>query len=139
MEDIAPSLKLLLNVKRAVARGQSIRTGIENFLMQEPSSKFEWQFREVYNRFQQNKIINHDKKMSHLQAALTETLLLGLIGESISTHLDLLEVELVYSCENEINEALALLPLKSLLPLLGLIFPSMLMLLIEPLIKMLQF
>ena len=139
MEDIAPSLRLLMEVRRAIASGRSVRAGIENFLKIDRNSYFATVFSKSYRQFEETRNVELCENMTYLQSALTETLFLGLKGESISTHLDLLEAELVFSCENEINEALALLPLKALLPLLGLIFPSMMMLLIEPIIKLLQF
>jgi hypothetical protein len=139
MEDIAPSLKLLLEVKRAIASGRAVRSGIESFLQFDQYSCFAIEFEKSLRQFETTQDIEICKNMTILQSALTETLFLGLKGESISSHLDLLEAELVISCECEINEALAVLPLKALLPLLGLIFPSMMMLLIEPILMLLKF
>ncbi len=77
--------------------------------------------------------------MSVIRRQLLVTVELGLQGESILAQLRALESELLLSCEDEIQTHAALLPLKMMLPLFGLIFPSFFILLIVPLLRMLQF
>jgi hypothetical protein len=78
-------------------------------------------------------------KLSAIRRQLLEALELGLQGESVLAQLRLLEAELLISCEEEIQRFTALLPVKMMFPLFVLIFPSLMILLIFPLLRMLQF
>lgn len=139
MENLAPPLILLWDVKRALEKGQSVSTGIKNYLKR-PKDDFFYEQIEMWWLSQQNSRIFFDKKqMSYHRRHLLEILELGLKGQGILNSLYLLETEIIISCDNEIHLYVARLPLVSLIPLTFLIFPSMLLLLIAPLLKLLQF
>jgi hypothetical protein len=139
MEDIAPPLVLLWDIKRALEKGQSVSYGIRNYLKCKKSDPFQQQI-EIWWLSQHNQQIVFTKaQLSYHRRYLLEVLEQGLKGQSILQILYSIEIELITSCENEINAKIASLPLLCLMPLMLLIFPSLLMLLVAPLLKLLQF
>ena len=69
---------------------------------------------------------------------MLELLQHGLSGQAILESLKAYEAELIMGCEDEIQNHIAKLPLILMIPLMGLIFPSLMILLIIPAVKMLQ-
>jgi hypothetical protein len=139
MEDIAPPLVLLWDIKRALEKGQSVSFGVRNYLKCKNSHPFQRQI-EIWWLSQHNhQIVFTKTQLSYHRRFLLEVLEQGLKGQSILQMLYSVEAEIIISCENEINARVARLPLLSLLPLTLLIFPSLLMLLVAPLLKLLQF
>lgn len=139
MENLAPPLILLWDVKRALEKGQSVSVGVQNYLNRKNGQVFRRQI-QIWWLSQQNSHVVFDKKqMSYHRRYLLEILEQGLKGQSILPTLYLIESEMILSCENEIHLYVARLPLLSLIPLTFLIFPSMLLLLVAPLLKLLQF
>lgn len=138
-ENIAPSLMLLWEVKRALEKGQSVSLGIKNYIRREKPEAFRHQV-EIWWAAQSNLQIFYDKSLlSYKRRYLLEILEAGLKGHGILQALYGLENELILSCEDEILNHVAKLPLLALFPLMFLIFPSMLLLLVVPLLKLLQF
>ncbi|MBY0553367.1 hypothetical protein K2P97_02480 [bacterium] len=139
MENLAPPLILLWDVKRALEKGQSVSTGIKNYLKRPKDDLFNEQI-EIWWFSQQNSRIFFDKKqISYHRRYLLEILEQGLKGQGILNSLYLLETEIIISCDSEIHLYVTRLPLISLIPLTFLIFPSMILLLVAPLLKLLQF
>ena len=139
MENLAPSLILLWDVKRAVESGQSVNQGVKTFLNRHKVDVFQYQI-DTWWHSQRNPNIVFDKKQLRAhRRMLLELLEAGLRGQSIAAGLKNIEAELIMSCEEEISRHVANLPLLLLFPLLGLVFPAMLMLLILPILKMLHF
>lgn len=139
MENLAPPLILLWDVKRALEKKQAISVGVKNYLKRKKDHTFHRQIG-IWWLSQQNSRIFFDKKqMTYHRRHFLEILEQGLKGQSILPALYSLETELIVSCENEIQVYVARLPLISLIPLTFLIFPSMLLLLVAPLLKLLQF
>lgn len=139
MENIAPSLLLLWEVRRALESGRAVSLGVKNYLKRSPSSIFKKEV-EIWWLALGNDQITYDK--SHLSLKrqhLLEILELGLKGHSIVNSLETLEDELILSCEDEIQQHVSRLPLLALFPLMLMIFPSMMILVLMPLLRMLQF
>ncbi|MBC7743083.1 MAG: hypothetical protein H7061_12855 [Bdellovibrionaceae bacterium] len=139
MENLAPSLILLWDIKRSLERGQSISVGMKSFL----SRKKENVFMDQVERWWHSQM-NADSQFDKRQLSLTRKYLLeileqGLKGQAILENLKSYESELILSCEEEIQTHIAKLPLILLIPLMGMIFPALMLLLIGPLMKALQF
>ena len=139
---MSPTLLLLWEVCRALEGGFSVTTGVQNFFKRAPQDAFYYQFKTwwLMQQTEEQKIIvagklNFNVGQRHLLNLIQE----GLKGESIYDNLKWLEKELISSCENEIHQHLSLLPIKIIFPLLCLIMPSILILLIFPLLQMLHF
>jgi hypothetical protein len=139
MENIAPPLVLLWEIKRALEKGQSVSLGLRNYLKCKNSDPFQRQVEMWWNSQHNQQIVFAKNQLSYHRRYLLEVLEQGLKGQSILQMLYSVETELIMICESEINAKVAGLPLLSLIPLTLLIFPSLLMLLVAPLLKLLQF
>lgn len=137
MENIAPPLVLLWEVRRSLEKGQSVGSGIKNYLTREKTNEFQFQIENWWAAQSNSQIFCVKSKMSHKRQFLIEILEAGLKGHGILQTLQSLEDELILSCEDEIQSHIALLPLLSLVPLMLLVFPAMMVVLIVPLMKML--
>lgn len=155
MEELNPALILVWEVRRSLEKGQSVREGVRGFLgragggrPRKPRSRmfprpasglFAEQVR-IWWHAQNSGAPGFDKSgLSPHRRHLLELLESGLRGHTISGPLLSLENELISACEREIQNHTAWLPLISLVPLLLLIFPALMILLLAPLAKMLQF
>jgi hypothetical protein len=136
MEGLAPPLELLIVVKSALECGESVRTGIKKFLTSNQSEFAQivsrWLFAMDQNAKPQD--IVKSLSSSHRQALL-RVLEQGLRGQTIMGLLVELEKEINDACAREIEQFIALLPIKLLVPLLLFQFPAYLILLLGPLIK----
>ncbi len=138
MENITPTLVLLWDVKRSLEKGHSVSNGIKAFLtrgLQNDLSHF------VNRWFQQLQSHNEQLSTRDLRASrrhLLALLEMGLKGQSILEALKAYEQEIILSCDDEIQSHIAKLPLLLMIPLMGLIFPALMMLIIVPALKMLQ-
>ena len=137
MENITPTLVLLWDVKRSLEKGYSVSSGIKFFITRDLQHEFSFF---VKKWFQQQQSQNEPLNTQHLTASRRHMLTLldmGLNGQSILESLKSYESEVIISCEDEVQNHLAKLPLLLMIPLMGLIFPSLMMLLIGPALKML--
>lgn len=151
MEDIAPNLIFLWDVLWSLERGLPVSNGIQTYLrrcvLKSERNTFQDQIEMWWSeRLRTAEVdrvrpdVKYDKsKLSATSRQLLMTIELGLQGESILTQLKALESEMLLECEEQIQSFAALLPLKMMLPLFGLIFPSFFILLVIPLLRMLQF
>lgn len=139
MENISPSLLLLWDVKRSLAKGHSVAEGVRQFLSRQDigqnDSAFFVQVEQWWVSQNNPSVLFNKTSLGLHRQYLLELLEVGLRGQSISIALSNLETELILSCENEVQERLTRLPLLSLLPLLFLIFPALMILLIFPLLE----
>lgn len=139
MEDISPTLILLWDIKRSLEKGHSISVGMKTFLNRKLKDKFFNQVDEWWLS-QNNALFNFDRNnLPTTRKYLLEILEVGLQGQSILETLKAYEIEIIQSCEDEIQNHLSKLPLLLMFPLMGLIFPALMMLLIGPLLKTFQF
>lgn len=137
MENLTPPLVLLWDVRRSLEKGQSVGAGVKAFLKRPSKSEFQQQI-EIWWAAQSNSQISYNNSgMNHRRQFLVEILESGLRGHAILQNLQGLEDEIILSCEDEIQNHVALLPLLSLAPLMLLVFPAMMILLISPLMELL--
>lgn len=142
MENITPALILLWEVKRAVERGLSVSVGIKNYLnLSSISTKniFSNQVEQWWLSLNSADLEFNKNQLSATRKYLLEILEAGLKGHAILENLKLYEIELISSCEDEIQKHIATLPLLLMVPLMFLIFPSLMMLLLGPLLSGLHF
>ncbi len=139
MENLSPSLILLWEVKRALEKGQSISSGIKQYLRRQSIDPFHQQVQCWWLSKSHPTTAFSAQKLSVTRKNLLEILDLGLRGQSILETLKSYETELIQSCDDEIQKHVSLLPLLLMLPLMCLIFPALMLLLVGPLLKTFQF
>ncbi len=139
MENITPSLLLLWDVKRSLEKGQSVSHGIRNFNDRNLAHEFCFFVKKWFLHYQTEKTALNSLHLNPTRRYLLSLIEYGLAGQSILEALKSYELELIMSCEDEIQSHVAKLPLSLLIPLMGFIFPSLMMLLVWPALKMLQF
>lgn len=134
MENLAPPLELVLKVKYDLDKGFSVRYSILNYINQN-SDDFRAYVVRWLSLFDQGKSTDSlkDKIQSNLRKSVLDVLEKGLKGEPILKTLELLEQEIILSCEAEIDEKLQKLPFLLLIPLLLFQLPAFLLLLFGPL------
>lgn len=135
MENIAPPLKLIWCVRKAVEKGQSVKIGLGDYLNSETDA-----WREDVSKWlvltQQGistqKFIHVQKTV--LRKQLIMTLERGLKGESIHKNLMSLEDEVLDQIDVQVQEFLGRLPYLMLIPVALFFFPACLMLMLGPFI-----
>ena len=135
--NLPASLMLVWDLRRAIERNQSLHIGIKRFLERDLKCKFTFQFQNWWNHYR----MNHpapDLKWTMHQRVLIQLIHKGLAGTPIYDYLIELDAQMINSCEDDIEKHLSLLPLILQIPLLGLLFPAILMLLLVPALKLLQ-
>ncbi len=139
MEDVSPTLILLWDIKRSLEKGQSVNLGMKFFLNRKIKDPFYLQVDQWW--LAQNNVLSrfNKKDLSISRKHLLEILEIGLKGQAILETLKNYEHELIQCCDDEIQSHLARLPLLLMIPLMGLIFPALMILLIGPLLKSFQF
>ncbi|MFZ3230186.1 MAG: hypothetical protein WA160_08270 [Pseudobdellovibrio sp.] len=138
MENVTPTLILLWDVKRALEKGFSVSNGIQYFIKRDIYHEFAQFVRIWLAHFQTDKESLNTKHLNPTRRYLLSILEHGLKGQAILESLKAYEIELIMSCEDEIQSHIAKLPLVLLVPLMCFIFPSIMMLLIWPALKMFQ-
>ena len=152
MEDISPTLIFLWEIKRALEKGLSIHSGVERYIQRNRSAKFSTQVEQWWSaqinkssgsknktEGDQENLREQKNDLAMTRKYLFEILELGLKGQSILETLKVYEKELIQSCEDEIQSHIARLPLILMIPLMGFIFPALMILLIGPLLSSLSF
>lgn len=136
MEGVAPPLALLLEVKRAVERGQSVRQGILSYVKtaQDDFVPVVVQWLALLQQGQDPKEALVALPSLYRRSIL-QVLERGLRGEAVFNVLVQLETELVEACQEEISNKVARLPFILLIPLLLFQFPAFLLLLFGPLLQ----
>ncbi|HPI39162.1 MAG TPA: hypothetical protein PLJ21_00050 [Pseudobdellovibrionaceae bacterium] len=139
MEGLAPPLKLLLEVKRALEAGETVRNGVSQYLEKQEDS-FSILVQQWLNYNSQNlsteKLLSKEASIYRVQ--LLYLLEEGLLGKSIYKKINEFEQEIEAACEREIQDHLDSLHFKVLLPILFFQFPAFLLLLFGPLLNHLK-
>ncbi len=142
MDDLTlPSALILVwDVKKAIENNRSIHTGLENYIQRDLKCKFH----EFIKNWVESKKLNKTiiLKYDHFtiyQRVLFDLIQKGIDGVSIYENIIELNDQMLSICDEDIEKHVALLPLKLQIPLLGLLFPAILMILIVPALKMLSF
>ena len=135
MEDIAPPLRFLSSLRMSIDKGDSVSIGLQRYLQTVDDELS----RLVATWFlQKSRGESGDKIVMGLKSPYRRACLMlvgrGLAGEPIQSALAKLEEETLQASQNEIEEFLALLPMKMLVPLLFFQFPAFLFLLLGPLL-----
>ncbi|WP_413585754.1 hypothetical protein [Bdellovibrio sp. HCB274] len=136
MEGVAPPLALLLCVKRALEKGQPVKSGVLNYL-----KRHQGDFSAVVAQWLallQQGLLTHgliNEVSSPHRQVLLQVLERGMRGEAVYNVLVSLESEMIEACEDEISTKLARLPFLLLIPLLLFQFPAFLLLLFGPLLQ----
>lgn len=134
MEDISPSLLLILDVRTALENGSSVRTGVLSFIQNSQSSFSEIVSIWLLKLDQRQDPSDLYSTLHPCRRSLLTLLEKGLLGNAILPHLMDFEKEVIRSCEAELEEHIQKLPLKLMLPVLFFMFPAYLILLIGPIL-----
>lgn len=135
MEDIAPTLKLILALRTGLDQGESFRVSLQKYISNERDELARLVATWMACRTQGSctKLVLAPIKTPHRKAAFM-LLERGLAGESVSSTLARLEEEVLNATTAELEEFVAVLPIKMLIPLLFFQFPAFLVLLFGPLL-----
>ena len=139
MEDVSPTLILLWDIKRSLEKGQAIAIGMKTFLNRKIKDRFYTQVDQWWLS-QNNVLVSFNRtELGPSRKYLLEILEMGLKGQAILELLKGYELELIQNCEDEIQSHISRLPLILMFPLMGLIFPALMLLLLGPLLKVFAF
>jgi hypothetical protein len=135
MEGLAPPLKFVLELERALECGISVRMAAYRWV-QNSHGEFARELRELLVCYDAGQTAPSPRQdQSFERRAVYEVLWRGLSGEPVLIPLRALREEIELASELELDEFMAKLPLRALIPLLFLIFPGFMILLFGPLIK----
>lgn len=133
MEAVSPTLTLVLHLRESIESGKSLQAGLHQFIKtsDDPLATHlrNWWIERETGRVPELKEFNLYQKMT---LSLIER---SLRGEAVSAQLESLQFELLQACEIQVDEFVQTLPLRCLLPLIGLIFPAYLLVLLGPLVE----
>lgn len=134
METIAPSLRLVQSVRYSIESGDSVRTGIREYLQHSPDSFS----REVTNWMHLiERGCSTAEFMQKVQNPVRRQVLLllerGIAGEPILAALSSMDEEIQEQSLSQIEGFLGQLPFRMMLPLLFFLFPAFAFLLMGPL------
>ncbi len=135
--NLPASIVLVWDLRRAIERSQSLHIGIKRFNERGFQCKFSLQFQNWWNHYRLQHPLPCVKWTMH-QRVLIQLIEKGLAGTAIYDHLIELDAQMINSCDEDIEKHISLLPLILQIPLLGLLFPAILMLLLVPALKFLQ-
>lgn len=135
MENISPTLLLLMEVRAALECGTSVRTGIKQFLSSNETSINDLVAKWILYIDQNQDTTQLLRSSSSCRRTLFTILEKGLNGVPILPFLVELEIEVLKSCESELQDRVNKLPFKLMLPVFFLMFPAYLILLLGPFIE----
>ncbi len=141
MDDLKlPSVLILLwDVKRAIETQKSLQIGLQTFAKRSLKDEFALKFQTMLiSEPQVSQKHPLCTKMTVYQKNLIMLIAQGVAGLGIYPALLRLEKELLTICEDDVEKHTQLLPLKLQIPLLGFIFPALMMILLIPVINMLS-
>ncbi|HEX4923013.1 MAG TPA: hypothetical protein VFV50_02970 [Bdellovibrionales bacterium] len=133
MENLAPPLRCLIQVRSSIENGESTLMGVRKYL-QAPADDFtpvvaRWLF-----EYEQG-LKATEMELTRQRKVLLEVLRAGLSGQAIHSRLVQLEDDFVEACRDQMASELDTLPMKMLIPLLLFQFPAYLLLLFGPLMS----
>lgn len=136
---IPSALILLWDLKRSIETQKSIQTGVNQFLKRKINDDFTKHF-EISATLSESQFQQRAPhiKLNVYQKNLIVLAMKGLAGNGIYPQLIRFEKELLEICEDDIEKHTQMLPLKLQVPLLGLIFPALMMILLIPVVNMLS-
>lgn len=135
MENMTPSMSCLIIVLRTLAEGKSLKQGVDHYIANQPG-KFANQLALWLHYFSNDRLQelpNLDLE-SDCQRAVLDCLEAGFRGFPIQSSLKNLLLEAETAAKIEVQEYLALLPLRALLPLFLFQFPAFIAIIFGPLL-----
>lgn len=137
--NLPASLILIWDLRRSIEMNQSLQIGMKNFIKRDLRCQFSVQFKKWWDnhRTGQNIPLSNAKWNVH-QRLLIQFVEKGLAGIPIYENLIELDQQMINSCDDDIEKHISTLPLILQIPLLGMLFPAILMLLLVPALKLLQ-
>lgn len=133
METLAPPVELLMEVRFGIEKGQSLKKTLQSYSQGSDQSPWRQTIRLWLNLLEMGRSPAEAlKDLTLARRQVLELMELGLKGEPIFPQVCALEEELFETMKMEIEEYVATLPLKTLLPLLFCQFPAFLILLLGP-------
>lgn len=133
MENLAPPLELLMEVRFGLEKGQSLKKTLQQYIDQQSADLWRQKLGLWLKLLEMGRNPSEiTASMSFIRRQVLEIIESGLRGESIYQQICSLEEEVFEATKLEIEEFIAVLPMKSLIPLLFFQFPSFLALLIGP-------
>lgn len=139
MESLNPTLKLIWQVKKAIEKGASVRSGIKNYLHDESGP---WKQVLILWLVKLEQGTNTSELVQNQKSPYRRQLLLilekGIKGDSILPILAQLEKETQEKVEMDLEEFTLKIPYVLLLPLCLFIFPACLILMLGPFILQLM-
>ena len=136
MDDIAPPLKCIIYIEKALSEGRSLQTGLKNYIalgkLSSHKGDFHYEIQELLQTFLMDKSPSELKSKTIYRGALKDLLWAGLKGQSIYKELQGLKEEITGAAYADIKSFIDSIALKSTIPLLCLQFPAFLMLLMGP-------
>ncbi len=136
MEDLAPPLCLLLVVRNKMECGEPIRAAIELYT-RSSNEEFRHEVRRWLIAYEAGNATDQiiEEQKSPYRKGLLRLLEKGLSGFPIFQQLKDLEIEIIDASTIEMQRNIAVLPIKMLVPLLFLQFPSYMILLLMPFMR----
>jgi hypothetical protein len=134
MEGLAPPLKFVLDLERALECGTSVRLASYEWVQKE-HGEFAGDLRQLLVQFDSGGRLFLLETLSIERRTVFELIWRGLSGEPMLAPLRSLRDEIELAATLEIDDFMAQLPLRALIPLLLVIFPGFMILLFGPLIK----
>lgn len=138
MENLAPSYRFVLLLSEEFRGGKTLRATIERFLAENHSSfaktLLNWLLHYEKGRLDEFKIDFQKRNLPIFQETLFDLLHLHMNGASILEPLESLEQEMNRAARMQMDAHLAQLPFKMLIPLLFFQFPSLLLLILGPML-----
>jgi hypothetical protein len=133
MENLAPPLELLMEVRFGMEKGISLKKTLQYYIEARPIDPWRQQLGLWLQFLEMGRPVSEILvSLSFVRRQCLEVLELGLRGEPIYQQICSLEEEVFEATKLEIEEFVAVLPIKSLVPLLFFQFPAFLALLIGP-------
>ena len=133
MENIAPPLELLMEVRFGLEKGVSLKKTLQGYINSQPADTWRQQLALWLQLLELGRPLSEVmQSMSFVRRQCLEILEMGLRGEPIYQQICSLEEEVFDATKLEIEQFVATLPIKSLIPLLFFQFPAFLALLIGP-------
>lgn len=136
---IPSSLLLVLDVQQAIERNKSVVTGVSEFINRSIKDSFTKKFLIFWKEIEvEPKKLPSVQNFLPLQRPILILLYRAMSGFAIYDRLIEVRQEMLDHCSHEIESHVQKLPIKLQLPMLLLIFPSILILILIPALKLLQ-
>lgn len=137
MEGLAPPQELVGRLLWAQRSGISIRHELKTYTEIEKNefarSLARWLF--LFDQGREERHLILDELKSDYRQALVETIEMGLSGFPILDRLQELDREIALASELELDQFIATLPFKLMIPVFGLILPALMIILLAPLLQ----